>query len=183
MKGYIYKITNLINNKKYIGKHNGNKPDYMGSGILLKHAIKKYGIKNFIKEILCECNTEDELCKMEKFYINVEDAVNNPNYYNMHAGGQGGFIEKKPGVMSTAMKTYWNNLSEEAKFERTKNIGIYDKRGNKNPKARRAEINGKEYECLKDALEDYPEIPYSSLKTITRLEQFPNKYNIIAKYL
>jgi hypothetical protein len=46
MKHYIYKITNLINNKIYIGKHsskNMNKDNYIGSGYLLLKAIKKYG--------------------------------------------------------------------------------------------------------------------------------------------
>ena len=40
----IYKTTNLINGKFYIGKDSKNDPNYLGSGKILKKAFKKYGI-------------------------------------------------------------------------------------------------------------------------------------------
>ena len=59
MKHYtIYKITNLINKKIYIGKHitNNINDNYMGSSIDLNNDIKKYGIIKFKKEILYDFN-------------------------------------------------------------------------------------------------------------------------------
>ena len=50
----VYKTTNLLNNKIYIGLHETEdlNDSYLGSGILLKQAIKKYGSNNFKKEIV-----------------------------------------------------------------------------------------------------------------------------------
>ena len=59
---HIYKITNLINNKIYIGQHNGKRPWYFGSGKLLKYALDKYGRENFKKDILEEGEfTQEEI--------------------------------------------------------------------------------------------------------------------------
>ena len=62
----VYKTTNLINGKVYIGKDRNNNPKYLGSGILLQKAIKKYGKENFIKETLFESKNEAEINEVEK---------------------------------------------------------------------------------------------------------------------
>ena len=54
----IYKTTNLINNKIYIGQDSRNNPYYYGSGTIITLAIKKYGKNNFKKEILETCNNK-----------------------------------------------------------------------------------------------------------------------------
>lgn len=87
---YIYKITNNINGKWYIGKHNGSDPNYMGSGKVLKQAYKKYGKENFSKIILEECLTEIELNRLEEDWITKTNAITDPLSYNLVNGGTGG---------------------------------------------------------------------------------------------
>lgn len=73
---------------KYIGQRKiGQQEPYFGSGKILKQAIKKYGIENFTKEILCECETKEELNQKEIEYIAKVDAANSPEYYNISIGG------------------------------------------------------------------------------------------------
>lgn len=80
----IYKTTNLVNGKQYIGKDTRNRRSYLGSGSALKNAIKKYGKENFKKEILEVCTNKDELIEREEYWLNYYDAANNPNFYNLH---------------------------------------------------------------------------------------------------
>lgn len=86
---YIYKITNQINGKIYIGKHSTDNLDdgYMGSGILICKAEKKYGLENFTKEYLAFCDTEEKLNWFEKFYIKKFNA--RQVGYNLTDGGDG----------------------------------------------------------------------------------------------
>jgi group I intron endonuclease len=86
----IYKITNLVNDKIYIGQDKNNKPEYLGSGKLLHLAFKKYGIENFKKEIIEECESKEELDKKEKFWIKELHAQDRTIGYNIAAGGDGG---------------------------------------------------------------------------------------------
>lgn len=88
----IYKITNLINNKIYIGQHVTTNIDdgYMGSGGHIKNAIKKYGIENFKKEIIAQCSSFEEMNELEKELVNYE-FVQNPNTYNHSIGGSYGW--------------------------------------------------------------------------------------------
>jgi hypothetical protein len=89
MRHIIYKITNNINGKYYIGRHSTNNIDdgYMGSGIGIKNAINKYGIDNFTREIIGETGTSDLLWELEKEVVN-EEVVKDKNSYNMCYGGK-----------------------------------------------------------------------------------------------
>jgi len=89
---YLYKITNLINNKIYIGIHSTENLDdgYFGSGRALKQAISKHGKNNFTKEILEYFNSYEELSNREKELVN-EDFVKSQKTYNLNCGGYGSF--------------------------------------------------------------------------------------------
>lgn len=84
----IYKITNKINGKYYIGMHKTKNLDdgYMGSGKLLKRAINKHGIENFTKEILHIFDNEEDMKRKEKELI-----ILNEMSYNLCEGGKGGW--------------------------------------------------------------------------------------------
>jgi len=85
----IYKITNNINDKVYIGKDEKNDDNYFGSGLLIKRAIEKYGKDNFSKIVLEKCDTQLELNYKEIFWINELNSIS-PNGYNLTIGGTGG---------------------------------------------------------------------------------------------
>lgn len=85
----IYKITNLINNKYYIGKDVRNNPNYYGSGKIIKRAVKRYGKENFKKEILETCDNIETLNDREIYWIEKLQSMY-PNGYNLTKGGTGG---------------------------------------------------------------------------------------------
>lgn len=91
MFGYIYKIVNTLNGKVYIGKKKGpyNKK-YWGSGVLIKEAIKKHGKQNFTLEVLCYCDTQEELNEKERYYISTYNCTERDIGYNLAYGGDGG---------------------------------------------------------------------------------------------
>jgi len=91
--GYVYKTTNTINGKVYIGQHRktyfeGNK--YLGSGFVLDRAIQKYGKDKFKVELLEFCDTKKKLDEKEKYYIKHFNTTNISKGYNIACGGQGG---------------------------------------------------------------------------------------------
>ena len=93
MYGYVYKTTNKVNNKIYIGQKKspvflGNK--YFGSGKYLKHAINKYGEQNFCVELVECAESKEELSNLEIFYIKKYNSTNSDIGYNIAKGGIGG---------------------------------------------------------------------------------------------
>ena len=101
MTGHIYKITNLINGKIYIGqtiqsirdrwyRHVGNSKwlSQDENNMAIKRAIRKYGKNNFSLELIETCRRED-LNDKEKYWIQYYDSYTNG--YNSTLGGQGGF--------------------------------------------------------------------------------------------
>lgn len=87
----VYKTTNKINGKIYIGVHKKvrTKDWYIGSGRLIKAAIKKYGSENFLFEELFVYASSDEAYAKEAELVN-EEFIARPDTYNLIPGGIGG---------------------------------------------------------------------------------------------
>ena len=125
MFGFIYETTNTINGKRYIGlctHENPIKSDgkiYLGSGIIIKNAVKRYGRSKFIRNILQVCETEAELLQAEINWI----AKLRPEY-NIESGGNAG--------ISSRMKEYWANLTPDER-KKSRNWAKHDMSGANNP--------------------------------------------------
>ena len=89
---YIYKIINSINKKCYVGFHATNyefdKDLYFGSGKLIKYAINKYGIENFLMGII-EYVTIENWQEKEKYWIDKMNSSHKKWGYNLNVGGRG----------------------------------------------------------------------------------------------
>lgn len=107
---YIYKTTNLINGKIYIGKTTRtceySKENYMGSGTYIQMAFKKYGKENFKKEILEYADNKQDLSKLESKYISEHNSADMSIGYNILTEGTEDVI--------SGTKWYYNPETNEA---------------------------------------------------------------------
>ena len=120
-KWYIYKITNLLNGKNYIGKRRHQDSDtplqerYMGSGRLIKQAIKKYGLQNFKKEILDDLiETNQDAALKEVVWIAFYKEIGGANYnlcYGINSK-RGDFLTEKE-----SFKEFVKDPSNQEKYE------------------------------------------------------------------
>lgn len=147
MVGYIYKTTNLINNKIYVGQHLSTKFDrsYYGSGIYIKKALNKYGRHNFKVEILewakdieslniLEIEYISKLCKSKKKSYNraldgqgtysLIDGEHNPRYNIKRYWVNNGKINKQ--VTENELESYINNGFQKGQI-RSHNWSIKDR--------------------------------------------------------
>lgn len=110
---FIYKTTNLVNGKIYIGQHATDiiRDGYKGSGIALKNAFKKYGRNNFKLEILefYEGDSKEEFNELEQKYVEKFDSTNPEKGYNRTLCCGGGYIGEE------AYKNRHYRHSKEAK--------------------------------------------------------------------
>lgn len=98
MKHYIYKTTNTLTNKIYIGYHHSDDIEndkYLGSGDAIMRAVRQYGKDNFIREILFEFDNQDDAYTKERELVN-ENFVKNRDTYNITIGGRGWEIGNEP---------------------------------------------------------------------------------------
>ena len=128
-KNYVvYKITNIINNKVYIGitkqiiKRIGNHIYYFknpnsSNNTYLHKALRKYGLESFTIEIIEICDTLEILNNREIYWIKYYNTINSKNGYNLDSGGN----VKKPNEQ---------NIISRQINAKTKSIAQYDLQGN-----------------------------------------------------
>lgn len=134
----VYKITNKINGKTYVGKHQTKdlNDGYMGSGKHLKNSITKYGIENFEKEILFQFDNEVEMNAKEAELVTEEFCLREDTY-NLCPGGKGGWgyinsIPRSEKQRETARKQIAINSNHEKSIntQREKQIGCFNPSAN-----------------------------------------------------
>lgn len=122
--GYIYETTNLINGTKYIGLSSKKEFDesYLGSGLILIKAVKKYGRENFEVKPLEYHDSKEKLIEAERRVIKERKANISDKYYNICEGGQWGNVvsgmskERKEAMsekISKKRKAWFNNNPEQ----------------------------------------------------------------------
>jgi hypothetical protein len=160
MKYVVYQIRCKRTDKIYIGKHQTTNVDdeYMGSGKLLLHAVKKHGVENFEKTILHVFDNEADMNSKEAELV-TEEFCDRKDTYNLCPGGKGGwgFVNAK-GLAAggdhsstgrkgatgdggrVALSTRWKNdrermieISKEASSRSARSLGKKYKQKNHNP--------------------------------------------------
>lgn len=124
-KGVIYCYTNKINGKKYVGqtkrtlKRRHNEHIWASKGGKECHfpfhrAIKKYGIENFILELLAlNCESYDEMNELEEFYVRSLKTLKTQHGYNIASGGNNG--NNLEGKTEEELNEFKRKLSEANK--------------------------------------------------------------------
>jgi group I intron endonuclease len=190
--GFIYKITNIITNKCYIGETKEKNPETrwkqhkrtIEKGIgcpALQNAVKKYGIDNFIFKVLIICFDEERF-KFEKEYIKKYNSIS-PNGYNLTSGGEGGgFIGKKHSQetvnkISNTLKNKYINDDELRKNVTEKNKHLMNLKETKE-KITNSVLNTERCKSLKENKLSFKDLTVEvSQYTIDGI--FINKYNSI----
>ncbi len=133
---FIYKTTNLLSGRYYIGMHSTDdlNDGYLGSGTYLKRSINKHGKENHSIEILEFLNSREQLAAREREIVSLQE-VAKKECMNLKVGGDGGFtveqarkgrqitdkiLKEKYGkdFRVTVGKQYYENISEEQKQKR-----------------------------------------------------------------
>jgi len=131
----IYKTTNNITGKFYVGKQSSNRTYYLGSGKLLQRAIVKHGKNNFTKIILEDNLTAEQASVREQYWIKETGALSNQGY-NMNTGGAGGdnsrhidYANRKIKFNINGFKRYWQSLTTEQREQKYKEQGMARSKG------------------------------------------------------
>lgn len=192
---YLYKITNLINNKIYIGIHSTDKldDDYFGSGLALKRAVKKHSKENFKKEILEWFDWRCEALWRESEIVN-EEFIKRNDTYNLKTGGEQCIVYSKESIdkfkKSASGKKFSNEInSKKARFgsdnkffgkkhseETILRISLKQAlkyKGKNNPRARRCVVNNIKFDIVQDAAK-YLNVSYPTMISRLKSDKYKN---------
>ena len=177
--GYIYKITNDINDKIYIGKTTRSvelrfqehcKADFQTKSILHK-AIQKYGKEHFFVELLEEVKN-DELNNREKYWITYYDSQNKG--YNLTAGGEGRSLSE---LELKNIRFLWEegknikeicsqlNLKHSTVYHRVCQYSDFDPKENRKRALKYQQIPICQYDFLGNLIQTYNSLAEASEKT------------------
>lgn len=181
MKYYVYKITNNINDKVYIGQTTENlkhrfsrhKGYQLNQGDKIHRAMKKYGTENFNISLVEEVDSQEKLNKREYFWINELNTINKG--YNINNDGKkcgGDTLSSHPdkdNIYKKISKSVMGGKNHKAQAVRAINV-ITDETF--------------EYECLQDCVKD---LDLKTHKNITRItlngKKTPYKGTWMFKYI
>lgn len=129
--GYIYLTTCKINNKKYVGQHQGSKLDhnYLGTGNIITMAIKKYGKENFICKPIDWAQSKEELNQKEIDWIAKLGCVDGEMWYNIAPGGYSSRVWDEKARQEQSQRTKGSNnpryhaiVTEETRLKQSKSM-------------------------------------------------------------
>jgi len=129
---FIYKTTNLLSGRYYIGMHSTDNMEdgYLGSGNRIRLAIRKHGKENFKREILEFVDTRQLLGEREREIVNL-DEIAKEECMNLVVGGEAGGFKDEEHMMKcvkagTKARLEKMNTDSEFKedFNRKKEIGL-----------------------------------------------------------
>lgn len=104
MMWHVYHCFNVKNGKHYVGltkytplqRWRGHVKSSRAQSLLLFHkAIRKHGVQSFVVSTLAKCQTEDEACKAERYWVAYFRSNLSSEGYNMTCGGEGSFGTKR----------------------------------------------------------------------------------------
>jgi group I intron endonuclease len=134
----VYKITNLIDGKFYYGIHSTNKLEdgYLGGGVRITYAVKKYGRDNFKREIINHYPTRKEASWHEKIIV-TEELTKDPQCYNIKTGGDNEntqvFSDEAKQKISNSLKKHFAENGVPETSQETRDKISKSKLGEKHP--------------------------------------------------
>ncbi len=139
---FIYKTTNILSGRYYIGMHSTDnlQDGYLGSGNRLRLAVRKHGKENFKREILEFCETREELKKREREVVTL-DEISKEECMNLVIGGEGGLSTAEH--VSKYQKERWKDSDYREKTLNMLKESV--KRGHKNGNYKYDTFTGKKH--------------------------------------